>query len=482
MSLRRAAGPEFTGHGNDDNMGNYWGSGLVDGIANGGGHVTFNRFNCEIRRVVNGFYLLQVVDSGSTANVQAISLATNGDMTKCLIGMGAYVGGAGVIAKLSSSSVTTAGIEAKRLSLVKLPIECTAEAVSRTVALPYHIPEEVDEHSLIEIECKCLQALSLKLMLAKLSGRPYKAILLEYILSGNGTELSRRFLEDLSEILRQYKIVVIADEVMTTGRVGPDLTMTTSMPSCFIKCVQFITCGKVFGCGLVLERIETMQPPSVGTTTKIGVAEAYWKLDAITHRISAGVINRKKNRVHAALKSSNSKAEYWGKGLMIYSNLSRPSVLDNLWNRLLPRLEDDPKTKLVKGWKVSKCNRKTIHDHTLSRISSWLDYMSGETQAVCPYRLELAKFLSGKHKDFVLTPDQMVEHIEGSGVSKCEMVAKYRALKKQKLGHYSGRSQASHRALISRCLKAASEETHCQILSPNVKTKKRLRCYQVHMN
>ena len=95
-----------------------------------------------------------------------------------------------------------------------------------------------------DYETKCYEYLCRTLFVAQINGKPYKVLMLEYVLGGCGAELRPEFLERLAGPLKQFHIAVIADEVLTGARVGPTMTMTTSQPTAFKECVEVITMGK----------------------------------------------------------------------------------------------------------------------------------------------------------------------------------------------------------------------------------------------
>ena len=84
-------------------------------------------------------------------------------------------------------------------------------ACINTVGLPYHIPEYEDE---------CMVALHVILAHARMAERPYKAMLLELVLAGNGATLSNRALKMLAALAALHGIRFIVDEIMTAGRVS----------------------------------------------------------------------------------------------------------------------------------------------------------------------------------------------------------------------------------------------------------------------
>lgn len=458
-----------------DDMANVWGMEFVEQSRYGS--VTRSVFDSEIRTTIPGFRFFDCVDCGSTANEKAIGLITNSKGGEaCLFAIGSYVAGTGDLQNYASSLFLT---DNKRLSLIRSPEACNSIAQKQAVALPYHIPYDgFDDNFLQETEQRCLNALEEKITIGLLTGRRYKAFLMEYILSGCGGELTTRFLQNLGELLSQYKIWVVADEVMTGGRVGPKFAMTTSMPKSFVERIKFITLGKIFGCGVMLvDARDTEIPEPRGGTTEICLNEAYWKLTTINKRIQQGVILSKRKLVLERLGLRGN--QHWGKGLLMFSSKSRPNVQGNTWNRLLPRLEDSRKTILVKGCTASKYDRVEVNSHIALQVKSWLDYMPTvyDMQFISPYTQELAKFITTRHSK-VFHPSELVEVLDAS---EADMMAKHRALKRQKLGNTDGRCSATHQSLVFWAAKDAKKNSN-GFLSSVLKTRKRTKMYVVNFD
>jgi hypothetical protein len=459
---------------NEDDMANNWGAAYVEDVRVASG--TKLKLDAAVRTAIPTFRLMDMLESGTSANDRAISVATDGCYKKCLFGMGSYAGGVGVLHDYS----TTDMLANKQLSLVKDPENCLEATRKQTVPLPYHIPHDSFTDSMLErIENKCLEFLNFKLVLACLEGTPYKVFLLEYILSGCGAELTIRFLLKLAKQLKQFNVSIIADEVMTAGRVGPSMTITSTLPEEFTNSVEFITLGKAFGCGIVLEKVETYRNRAGrGTTTTIEPAEACTKFAAIQERLERGFIETKRKAVIAALKLSNLDNELWGRGLLMFSSKKRNEVVGNLRCRLLPSLENGKKTKLRCGFALTTWDRKSVNDHLLCSIDCWLQTSSSRNEESSPYTLQLAKYLVRHPSQEPFEPADVVEFIKLSGVNELEMIAMHRKRKREMSGPRDGRCKKSHVRLIGTSLKDAERDSH-GFLSSVVRSKRRCVYYQV---
>lgn len=415
----------FPSDPNADDMANNWGTQLVETMS--GPCVPRHRIDSEIRIAVPGFRLLNLFGSGTCANERAMSIATDAHIDRCLIAMGSYVGGAPPLENLTSTN----HVANWQLSLVKDPDECTNDAKRQTVALPYHVPNsKLTEEDLVEHENKCLDALVEKLILAKLCGKGYRALLLEYILSGSGGILSDAFLKMLGPVLQRFGVIVIADEIMTGGRVGPMMAMTSSLPKEFVDSIGYITFGKCLGCGMVLERVSVYDHnKGRGTSTELCNGEAILKFKAITERLQKGFIETKKNKVLLKLRLTDDSEDIWGRGLLMFTSKCRSSILRCLKNCLLPRLEDNKKTKLQLGCKATKWTRSVVNKCLFNSARQWMlktrEYEREQLES--PYLLSLARYIATKPSQTTICPEQLCEYI-GDKDTK-EMVDEYRRKK-----------------------------------------------------
>ena len=359
----------------DDQMQNQWGCDLVLSPPHAASK-TFQDLDRRVRSDVVGYKLHSVTVSGTEANSKALLCASEYGMSRCLFGLGTYLGGDQFLQDMSTSMYS----ERSRLSAPKSVYrDCVSKpCLEQTVPLPYWVDcraftlKERRDH-----ETKCLRALHKKLIVAKLKGLPYRVLLIEYILGGTGGELSKHFLERLAPLLATLDIVVIADEVLTGGRVGPTMAMTNSMPSSFVDRVEFITMGKFLECGLVLQKIPK-KPTHCnqelrGSSTHYDFGKACMVWSMVSERQKTGVITERRKQALRCLKIGDRDNEAkWGQGLLIFTRLTRNPVHTGLKNRCLPMME--PSLKLSRLRCISSnWTRSTLCKELKQAALEWIE-------------------------------------------------------------------------------------------------------------
>lgn len=355
-----------------DEMQNSWGVDYVLAVGHGrGGRRTFSGFSADISEQVKGFKLDCIAVSGTAANAMAMNLATGYDYSRVLIAVGSYVGGDEKLQSFSTSAYSARGRFAFPKAYEATPEHCRAQSVP----LPYFIDcEGYDTSRQMELEDKCLSFLHRLLLLAVMIGRPYKVLLLEYMLGGCGGKLSKRFLEQLGHLLHQFKVCVIADEILTGARVGPTMCMTTNMPPAFIKVVMYITLGKWLSCALVLKKIPTkpvqLEETLRGYSTVWNCGPPSTVFQEVASRIEKGMIEKRRKQVLRLMRVENRKEHHWGGGVLIFTSLTRNPVMKGLNNRKLPRLDN---SKLVKlNARPSEWTRTTACAQIVNTIEEWV--------------------------------------------------------------------------------------------------------------
>jgi hypothetical protein len=256
------------------------------------------------------------------------------------------------------------------------------------------------------------------------------------------------------------------------------MTITSTLPETFTNSVEFITLGKAFGCGIVLEKAETYRNRAgIGTTTTIEPDEPCTKFAAMQDRIERGFIDAKRKSVIAALKLSDVDNELWGRGLLMFSSKKRNEVVGNLRCRLLPSLENGKKTKLRCGFASTTWNRKSLNEHLVHSMHRWLETSSSNKQS-SPYTLQLAEYLVSYPSPTTFEPANLIAFVAQSGVTELEMIAMHRERKRKALGPRDGRCSKSHVSLIRTTLKEAERDSN-GFLSSVIRTKKRCVYYEV---
>lgn len=377
-----------------DEMENNWGCDLIRSSVTGHCTRTKNQLDAKISSEVPGFQLEEMEINGSKANFMAIIMATMFDFSRCLFGMGCYSGGTKYIEDYSSSDYDEPKSRRANLAIPCAPEDVTTVCRNQTIAMPYHVPSaNLDDVELEKREMHCLDELHKKLFRAKLVGTPFKAFLLELILCGNGGELSERFLTKLGILFAKYNVSIIVDEVMTAGRVGPSLAMTSRTPDAFRSQVKYITMGKITDCGLVL----SAKPPKPancdsglrGVSTTLECGEAFQQLSCVLDRLKEGRPESRRKEVLALM--SLDEENIWGRGCLIFSTKSRPGVKKGLKNRMLPMLEN---VKLRKGaTKDSKWTRSSLNDYFKMTTNLWLAAMHDSDSAFDPFGVSLVDYM-----------------------------------------------------------------------------------------
>lgn len=363
----------------NDDMVNNWGVNLLnEQLSFTRTKKTANDLDRLIKQAIPGYQLRTLTPNGTTANSKAMEDICF-EKRLCLIAMGSYVGGDGSrLQELSSSTFD-------KNHYINEVVHPSATTYTRpcffqTVPFPYHINHRgLNPEYLFQLEAKCLRAIELKLTVALLNSRPYRGLLMEPMLSGNGGELTDRFLTGLAVVLKRFDVKVILDEVMTGGRVGPKtMLMLTGLPSTFRSCVEYVTMGKILNCGIVLEkkpRKPTDQTPKRGESTLIEPGEAYMKFKAIANKIKSGAIASRRSEVLKVFGLSDEKEnineDHWGRGCFIFTTKARPEVKQNLKCRLLPKLESTKLSKLTT--KESSLSRTKVCGMLFGAINEWCE-------------------------------------------------------------------------------------------------------------
>ena len=421
-----------------DDMVNNWGVDLImDDPKFQKFNATRNGLDVEIKRSVPGYQLESLVQSGSGANSKAINFAAAGDVSRCLIAMGSYVAGdKSPLQSLSSSRFDTH----QNISEVVGPSEAPLKCRQQTVAFPYFIPHtQLSHETLREHEIKCLNSIEWKLWIAKLTGKRFRALLMEPILSANGGELTDEFLVNLACLLKRFDVMVILDEVMTGGRVGPTMTMSTGMPSEFLERIGYITMGKIFNCGIVLEK-KPSRPTCVarrrGESTTLDPGEAFLKWRVIQNYINENNITKRRSQVLKLFGMTKSDEHHWGRGCLIFTSKARPGVKKNLKCRLLPKLEMNHKLETLTT-KQSGYSRKAVNDMLFQAAEAWMsEGRSSDLEGHSPFLGAVIDWMIQRQEDFI-APADLVTFIGGEDNAQ-EMADAWHIQKRHK-SHSSAR-------------------------------------------
>jgi len=275
------------------------------------------------------FKFERVAVSGSQANNWCINDATQQNSNRCLFAAGSYVAGDG--SALQSFSTSDFAPEWE-LAMIMAPHEVKIPCGrSNTIPLPYHIPGVLKPQELMKYEDECLQAIHIRLCWAKMRLEPYKAILLELILAGNGATLSNRALIAIAKLAVHHQLLVIVDEIMTSGRTGHMFYLLSKPPS-FQAVVTHITVGKFTQLGMIFmskpwsEKRKKMYPFTTrGASTGLGadLAVLHWRC------VKQHLKDVPQKRANVLKKLKLKEEQVWGAGLLMFGpcRYDRPSAL-----------------------------------------------------------------------------------------------------------------------------------------------------------
>lgn len=368
-----------------DELQNSWGVDFILCTSTKGRRCRTNKteFSLDITKAVPGYHLEGTAISGTLANIDAINKATNFDFSRLLVAVGSYCGGDECMQELSTSEYSSKG----RFAFPKAYEDSSLKAKNQSVPAPYFIDcEALTPAFRAAYEDECLHALHRRLLVAVLAGKPYKALMLEYILGGCGAELSHRYLESLGGMLKQFNIQVIADEVLTGARVGPQMCMTTSAPAAFQDVVTYITLGKWLQCALVLVKkpmTTTLAEESLrGFSTVWNYGPTSQIFSVVAERVEKGMICAKRAEVEKMMRVENDREACWpSKGILLFTSYTRNPIMKGLKNRLLPMLEGSV-VKLVKlNAKITTWNRSSVCKEVVGRVKHWLSVQSAAMES-----------------------------------------------------------------------------------------------------
>lgn len=440
----------------DDEMQNGWGvkycltaSSDLRGMK---GFASKHQFNAEISKEIPGFQLFDLAVSGTAANTLALNAATNSDFTRALFAVGSYVGGDSCLQKYSTST----GGTGNKLALPSLYSDSSLAAQTQNVPFPYFIEcQKIPTSVRDDLEDRCLQHLNRVLLHAMFIGRPYKAILFEYILGGCGGELSTRYLEKLGPLLQRFGVTAVVDEILTGARVGPRMCMTTTMPDAFKAVISHITLGKWLNMALVLEpipnKVKTGDIRLRGFSTEWSYGPPGAMFKAVAQKIKEGGIAKRREQVDKKFGLRN-EGIWPSRGLIIFLEISRSPVMYGLHNRILPRLDN---VKLVKlNSKKSQWNRSSVCSRLVDVAKDWID---NQVRALQESKFAMLDALIG----YILTtgsiefrPDDVLAHL---GSNEAEDLAR---TARQKLFEEEGtKTQKKPEALLNHAISIAIKNT-----------------------
>ena len=336
-------------------------------------------FDQIIRKTVTGYMLHTIAASGTHSNIVALQLACDYRVDLCLLALGTYVGGDEFLQELSTSMYDPSSC----ISVPKYPENASKRCFQQTVPFPYYVPGGIDDDKLLDLEQRCLRALHKKVIMMRLLGTPYRALLVEYILGGNGATLTHRFLKQLGVLCKEHSIAVVADEVLTGGRVGSKMAMTPDMPKEFQEVVMYITMGKFVQCALVLKKVpkkpthHAQKLRGTSTNQECGGAYAIWQ--AVWEAKRRGDLETRRDEVLTAMSLIDKPDLYWGLGLLIFCIFRRSQTTSALKNRLLPMMTVGVRVRKM-TCKRSKFTPQSVSAMLAETVNEWLNVQDSAYQ------------------------------------------------------------------------------------------------------
>ena len=331
-----------------------------------------NELSSLVKAETDQFVFERVSICGSQANSWAIDDATNQAASLCLFAAGSYVSGD---ASALQSYSTAEFVMGSDLVFITPPKEISnLQARENTVPLPYHIPGVMCPKQLMEYEDECLQAVHIRLCWAKMRRQPYKALLLELMLAGNGAILSNRALVAIGKLAVHHGLRIIVDEIMTGGRTGGMIYLLTK-PKSFQVQVTHITLGKWCQMGIILLSKEWMEMRKTlypvfkrGSSTLLCTDEASNQWRCVKSCLAE--IPAKRGKV---LKKFGLKEEdVWGQGLIMFAPCRRETMY-GLKCRFLPLIHSNtPLDKFKYTLLRSKDFRLEVNRVVVDGVREWI--------------------------------------------------------------------------------------------------------------
>jgi hypothetical protein len=322
-----------------------------------------------VRKDVPNFHLAIIVGTGSAANLWSINEATHGfGVSSCLIASGSYLAGDGGYLEQLSTSVFDPG---NGLCFVADPNE--SKGRKQTIPLPYHIPGECSSEALSTLETECFEELHMRCVLARMSRRPYKAILLELMLAGNGASLNDTALEKLASLAKLHDLAIIVDEIMTAGRSSKtSMLLTASKPTSFQAAVSYVTMGKWTNAGIVLRnnsvpKNDKTQSRGVTVPVATKVTENIWPV-VVTLRAKLDA-----RRAEVLKKLKVKEEDCWGVGLLIFAPVARRDSQPGLKSRFLP-LANAAKFDIAGLNRENAASRADVNALVVQGVRTWLRF------------------------------------------------------------------------------------------------------------
>lgn len=357
-------------------------------LPRGSGDKSYQLMKDTLRNSTNGKFLVQKITlSGSDANAHAMLSCTYMNDGVVLVAAGSYVGGNGAPIQELTTSVL---FPADCLAEIADPTngDCTKKAKENAFAAPYYIPcIDEDENAIVEYENECLESLLLRVLSAKMSGRPVKGLLLELLLAGSGAMLSQRYLTKVGTMAKVHDFSIVVDEILTAGRCShKHLLLTMDAPESFVNAVSHVTLGKWFQVGIVLSTKEHLDKYNTTNTLvarqensiPISLMEPQKRLESVLLLLQDIPAKRS-----AAMKfltgAKKEKIIFWGNGLILFGPLVREGIAAGMRSRFLPMVEPGLKVQ-VKSHYEEQLRKEVVNLSVKSSVTKWITYLDNQSQ------------------------------------------------------------------------------------------------------
>jgi hypothetical protein len=315
---------------------------------------------------------------GSDANLFAVHLATSGHTKLCMVAVGNFVSGdGGVLQKMT----TVVQLQSSNIFRLMKPSETPSNfSMGQIIPLPYCIPGVQGDQQQQDYEDSCMKAVHHICLAARMSGNPFKCLLMEHMLACNGATLSDRALTMIGKLADQHGFCLIVDEIMTGARTG-QMVLTSTAPAIFQRQAAVLTMGKwldgavLFVDDNLIDIESTMVSRGVSTAVDCSHLCNLWKIA----ETKLDVAEKRRSQV---LKKINCKEDdCWGKGCLIFAPITRldtkltNNVSVGVANRLLPMLElNSPIGFIIQ--RRSSYTKSKVGSETVAIVKEWIAYIA----------------------------------------------------------------------------------------------------------
>ena len=277
------------------------------------------------------FEVLEFIDSGSQANLNACMHATDYDGKKIAVAAGTY------LSTLQASPLNRFRVHqqveqgwGQRVTQLRqaIPTADPERSPCRSLYLPYMADCLLQGRGGIQLleEAETAALTQLKQLLHEGT----KCLLIELVCSATGFSLRKSFLDELVSTLHGAGAFLVVDEILTAGRCSSDHLLLSDHLE--LK-ADYVTLGKFTRSGIILKRCGVREAPrSVlapesggvsGSATLKHTAEALGMMaDAIMDKALDVESARKGMLLHLQKYAPDTGLVHWGMGAMVFANIA----------------------------------------------------------------------------------------------------------------------------------------------------------------